>query len=295
MLELSSSGSVRGVPSNGHPYRDPGPVAAVLQAVLKLLQISLRLSREPFDALAIHPAAPWLRATFHHAASRVVGRTTLSIRLYHLPPLTPLPSARHHALGPDRCFGPPPLPAAAGFCPLRSLFRHSRGGLLLHSRPRTSNFLPSFPRSGFAAAPLHGPRPYRGIMKALTPAALHPTGRSLRLLRFAVPAFRPQPRKLPAGRFASRLSAAGCFQTSPPMSRLATALRRIRFVILRTPGSPPVAPHPRLAATQLPSIAEPATGSGADLHRADKAPSRTLSHRRRPVSICRNGSRPSTG
>src|SRR5205807_10587258 len=28
------------------------------------------------------------------------------------------------------------------------------------------------------------------------------------------------------------------------MSRLATALRRIRFVILRTAGSPPVAPHP---------------------------------------------------
>ena len=27
MLELSSSGSVRGVPSNGHPYRDPGPTA----------------------------------------------------------------------------------------------------------------------------------------------------------------------------------------------------------------------------------------------------------------------------
>src|SRR5437667_8282883 len=39
------------------------------------------------------PAAPLLRATFRHAASRVVGRTTLSITLYHLPPLTPLPSA----------------------------------------------------------------------------------------------------------------------------------------------------------------------------------------------------------
>src|SRR5438552_18995359 len=39
------------------------------------------------------PAAPWLRATFGHALSRVVGRMTLSIRLYHLPPLTPLPSA----------------------------------------------------------------------------------------------------------------------------------------------------------------------------------------------------------
>src|SRR6266550_9066597 len=47
------------------------------------------------------PAAPWLRATFRHALSRVAGRTTpafawgrlLSIRLCHLPPLTPLPSA----------------------------------------------------------------------------------------------------------------------------------------------------------------------------------------------------------
>jgi hypothetical protein len=29
MLESGSSGSVRGVPSNGHPYRDPGSGAAV--------------------------------------------------------------------------------------------------------------------------------------------------------------------------------------------------------------------------------------------------------------------------
>ena len=29
MLELGSSGSVRGVSSNGHPYRDPGPEAVV--------------------------------------------------------------------------------------------------------------------------------------------------------------------------------------------------------------------------------------------------------------------------
>jgi hypothetical protein len=27
MLELGLSGSVRGVFSNGHPYRDPGPIA----------------------------------------------------------------------------------------------------------------------------------------------------------------------------------------------------------------------------------------------------------------------------
>ena len=28
MLELGTFGSVRGVPGNGHPYRDPGPEAA---------------------------------------------------------------------------------------------------------------------------------------------------------------------------------------------------------------------------------------------------------------------------
>jgi hypothetical protein len=30
MLESGPSGSVRGVPSNGHPYRDPGPIAEVV-------------------------------------------------------------------------------------------------------------------------------------------------------------------------------------------------------------------------------------------------------------------------
>jgi hypothetical protein len=29
MLESGLSGSVRGVPSNGHPYRDPGPVSDI--------------------------------------------------------------------------------------------------------------------------------------------------------------------------------------------------------------------------------------------------------------------------
>ena len=46
-------------------------------------------------------------------------------------------------------------------------------------------------------------------MRALTPADLTQAGRSLRFLRLAVPTFRPQPRKLPAGRFRSRLSAGG--------------------------------------------------------------------------------------
>ena|SRR5438046_668954 len=85
----------------------------------------------------------------------------------------------------------------------------------------------------------------------------HSRKRIARLMReVAVPTFRPQPRTLPTGRFVSRLSAGGCFQTSPRKGRLATALRRIRFVILRTAGSPPVAPHPasRRRTPPLPSV-----------------------------------------
>ena len=48
---------------------------------------------------------------------------------------------------------------------------------------------------------------------------------------------------------------------------------------------------PRLAATQLTSITEPATGSGTDLHRAVKASSRTHSYRRRPVPMAIGGHR----
>jgi hypothetical protein len=48
-----------------------------------------------------------------------------------------------------------------------------------------------------------------GAMKALTPAALTPRGGSLRLLRFAFPPFRSQPRVPSGGRFLSRLSALG--------------------------------------------------------------------------------------
>ena len=38
MLELGSSGSVRGVSSNGHPYRDPGPIAVVVNPTEKAIR-----------------------------------------------------------------------------------------------------------------------------------------------------------------------------------------------------------------------------------------------------------------
>jgi hypothetical protein len=37
MLELGSSGSVRGVSSDGHPYRDPGPFAVIRTGLLHVL------------------------------------------------------------------------------------------------------------------------------------------------------------------------------------------------------------------------------------------------------------------
>src|ERR1700737_2922427 len=128
----------------------------------------------------------------------------LSTMVNHLPPLTPLP----------RPAPPPP-----------------------------SSFLRPLPQGGFSSRP---PRRQNGcgIMKALTPDALTPNVRSLRLLRLAFPTFRPHPRWLSHGRFVRRLSAEGLFQASPRTSRLATALRRIRFVILRTASSPPDALHP---------------------------------------------------
>src|SRR5882724_164684 len=188
------------------------------------------------------PAAPLFRATFRHAASRVVGRMTLSTRLNHLPPLTPLTSAdtmrsvqidasaHHHS----RRRASAPCLALSGTAEATSCS-------IPDLAPPTSS-LPSL-RAVLLPAP-SAARGGIGTMKGLTPAALTPTGRSLRLLRLAVPAFRPQPRGLPTGRFVSRLSASGCFQASPRMSRLATASRRIRFVLLRTAGSPPVAFHP---------------------------------------------------
>jgi len=109
------------------------------------------------------------------------------------------------------------------------------------------NPLSSWPPSLSAvllAAPLDVLTPINGTMGPLTAATPHPSGSSLRLLRFAFQTSRPQPRYAPTRRFRSHLSACGMFQASPQMSRLAATCRRIGFVILRAAFSPPVAPHP---------------------------------------------------
>src|SRR5712671_5054997 len=166
---------------------------------------------------------------------------TLSIRLYHLPPLTPLTSAdTMRSVQID----------ASAHCQLGR--RASVSCVVLADTPETTCSIPDLASPPSCLPSLEAvllPAPSAaggdiGTMKALTPAAHTLADRSLRLLRLAFPTFRPQPRDLPAGRFVSRLSASGCFQASPRVSKLATASRRIRFVLLRTAGSPPVALHP---------------------------------------------------
>src|SRR5208283_4852503 len=110
-------------------------------------------------------------------------------------------------------------------------------------RPRTSNFLPPFPRAVLLPPRLTA-RGGIGIMKALTPAALALRRRVSPLTPPCLPAV-PSPTtrtvRWPLSQSPQRHRS---FQASPLSSRLATASRRIGFVLLRTGGSPPAAPHP---------------------------------------------------
>src|SRR6202022_593933 len=229
---------------NIDPFDRARPVAAVLQVLMKLRQIPLRARRKPRDALTIHACRPLVPLDFPPRGFQGCRPDGL---IHHAKPLASFDAVtqrRHHAIRPDRSFRPPPSPrlSAGGVSPLLSL-GGTIGVVLLHAEPRASSFLPPFPQGGFASRPSRRKNGC-GIMKALTPDALPPNVRSLRLLRLAFPTFRPHPRWLSHGRFVRRLSAEGLFQASPRTSRLATALRRIRFVILRTASSPPDALHP---------------------------------------------------
>ena len=295
MLELSSSGSVRGVPSNGHPYRDPGPVAAVLQAVLKLLQISLRLSREPFDALAIHPRRPLVLRNLVPRRVQGWGPDDLIHQAEPLASFDAVNQRRHHALRPDRGFRPSPL-RVESVCPLLSRSRHCRNSLCHH--PDLAPPTPCLPSLGMVLLPTplaaargigtmkgsdfcrgHPPRQISSLTSPCRPGIQTPTTRAARWSLCQS----PQRHRLLPG-----------FATNEQARHSFTPNRVCQPTDCRfTSGCFP----PRLAATQLPSITEPATGSGADSHRAVKASSRT--HSSRPsagggpqaLSLSRSGAR----
>src|SRR6201984_2029212 len=154
------------------------------------------------------PAAPLFRATLHHAASRVAGRMTLSTRLNHLPPLTPLTSAdtmrsvqidasTHHQRG-SRLSVP---------CLAFSGTAETSSCVMPDFTPPTS-YPPSL---GMVLLPIP-PAATRdlGTMRALPPAELPRARQVSPLTPRAVPTFHPHPRRLSDGRFISRLSAIGC-------------------------------------------------------------------------------------
>ena len=221
-------------------------------------------------------------------------------------PRTPLPSAdtmrsdrsehsTHHCASFHRRSVSVPCLALSGTS--RTVFCHV--SVIAHP----TSCLPSL-KAVLLPAPLHRRDPQgdarrrHGSMKALTPAGLTQIGGSLRLLRFAFPAFRPQPRLPSNGRFVSRLSAISYFRASPRMSRLATALRRIRFVIpgLRRGRLYGLPVHLQLLSTPPRGDAVTfdygaATSSRTDSHRADKASLRTHSfpRKREPTPSARAG------
>lgn len=109
-----------------------------------------------------------------------------------------------------------------------------------------STFLPHFPDAPFALTHFSTATnfPAFGTIGTLTPARVHPAGRSPRLLRATFLSFRPQIRCTPQHRFYRHISVLRLFQASPRGCRLAAIRRRNRFVILRTDSSLPVTPHP---------------------------------------------------
>jgi len=161
--------------------------------------------------------------------------------LANWPPVTPFPSASHmrslhfEAFTHDR-FGP--------FVSAPCLSPTGTDGALPCSRrgAHASTFLSPFPQSGFASRSF-SELPRNGTMKTLTPTPL--------TCGAGLPAYLTTPScrsvsnhvALPGHRY-RHASVTREFRTSPRMSRLVAAPRRIEFVLLRTDNSPPVALHP---------------------------------------------------
>ena len=127
---------------------------------------------------------------------------------------------------------------------------------LLNTPSPLSSWPPSL-SAVLLAAPLEGLKPLYGTYEASDCCRHHPPKRQLSPLTAqylpvvpssttwcARPSLSPPPQR-------DQL-----FQTSPWNRRLAATPRRIRFVLLRTDSSPPVAPHPASRRMQLLSVTE---------------------------------------
>src|SRR5215472_17638820 len=139
------------------------------------------------------PAAPLLARTFVHASASVAGAKTLSIRLNHLPPLTPLASADSM-----RSVHTPALTSRSGprgfraWVSLPCIASSALAAVLCCSvviaHPPSC---PAFPRHGFAFRASRGFR-HIGTMRALTSGGLtHYT--PVLFAYFALPSEHPTP------------------------------------------------------------------------------------------------------
>src|SRR4029077_6990713 len=197
---------------------------------------------------------------------------TLSAKLNHLPPLTPLASADimrsvqidASAQPISRCWASVPCVAFAG--------TPGTAACVIFGLP-AANFLPPFPRGGFAARPSRGVC-RSGTMKVLTPVALtRTTGLSA---YSAPPSGRSDPNhaSLPMVAFHSRLSASGCSRLRPypagsprvcAVSGSCSFRPTVRLRLLPTPPRGDAVAFGYKVTTRL----------GGESHPADKASSRT--------------------
>ena len=203
---------------------------------------------------------------------RIKGEQPMSREESVLASFDAVDQRRHHALRPDRGFRPSPG-WVESVCPLLSRSRHCRDFLCRH--PDLAPPTPCLPSLGMVLLPTplaavcgigtmkgsdfcrgHPPRQISSLTSPCRPDIQTPTTRAAQWSLCQS----PQRHRLFPG-----------FATNEQARHSATPNRVCQPTDCRfTSGCFP----PRLTATQLPAITEPATGSGADLHRASKAPSR---------------------
>jgi hypothetical protein len=190
---------------------------------------------------------------------------------------------RQHAFPSLRGFNSLPV-WPVSLCVLSSPCGHCRRSLLALHRcdSHPSTFLPPVPRRCFAFSASRGCSPLR-YHEGSDCCPAHLQRSSPRLLRHTFLSFRLQPREPPDHRLPPR-------QRDPRFSGFALASQARRSSPpnrVRYPTDQQFAcgcSPPRLGATQLPSATAAVAYSDTDFHRADVAPSRAHSFRRRPES-----------
>src|SRR6516165_9775908 len=149
----------------------------------------------------------------------------------YLPPITQFDCATNmRSLHSEACFHNPPW--GCHLCALSNPYGYCRRGVLALARFSHIHLPASLPSERFCFPPLQriASQPY---YEGSDSCSAHPPSRSPRLSRHPFLPFRLQPRGLPGHRY-RHASVPSEFRTSPGMSRLVAAPRRIEFVCLRT-------------------------------------------------------------